>query len=315
VTGTLRNPPRAAAKPGQLRQRLDWGQLAPLRLRAKSVADGVYAGGHRSRRRGAGIEFGGQRSYVPGDDLRFIDRHALLRHGTLLVRQFETETDRTLCLLVDASLSMSYRGEQAPGAKYAYAALLAAALTKIAVGAGDRVSLDWFGGERTLELATAGGREAFERIVGALETAEPCADLHSDLPALERAVARVERRATRGSSVVVLSDLLDLPDGAEDAILSLGTRGKALVVLRVLDPDEVTFPFSGPLHLHALEGDARVETDAAVARPEYLAALEAQAEGWSARLLARGSSLVLASTSDDPVNSVRAVLDALASLG
>ncbi len=180
-----------------LRQALDWGKLAPLRLRAKSVADGVYAGGHRSRRRGAGIEFGGQRSYVPGDDLRFIDRHALLRHGTLLVRQFETETDRTLCLLVDASLSMSYRGDGAPGAKYAYAALIAAALCKIAVGAGDRVSLDWFGGERTIELATAGGREAFERVVGALETAAPSADLKADLPALERAVARV--RAPRGA--------------------------------------------------------------------------------------------------------------------
>lgn len=308
-------PPRALGKPSELRQRLDWGKLAPLRLRAKSVADGVYAGGHRSRRRGAGIEFGGQRSYVPGDDLRFIDRHALLRHGTLLVRQFETETDRTLCLLVDATRSMSYRGEQAPGAKYAYAALLAAALTKIAVGAGDRVSLDWFGGERTVELATAGGREAFERIVGALETAQPSADLRSDLPALERAVARVERRASRGSSVVVLSDLLDLPDGAEHALASLGTRGKGLAVVRVLDPDEVTFPFSGPLHLHAVEGEARVETDAALARPEYLAALAAQARNWSERLLSRGGSLVLCSSADDPVKSVRNVLDAVAGLG
>ena len=315
MTDRAPNPPRAPGKPGELRQRLDWGKLAPLRLRAKSVADGVYAGGHRSRRRSAGIEFGGQRSYVPGDDLRFIDRHALLRHGTLLVRQFETETDRTLCLLVDASLSMSYRGEQAPGAKYAYAALLAAALTKIAVGAGDRVSLDWFGGERTLELATAGGREAFERIVGALETAQPSADLRSDLPALERAVARVERRASRGSSVVVLSDLLDLPDGAEDALGSLGTRGKALAVVRVLDPDEVTFPFSGPLHLEAVEGEVRVETDAALARPEYLAALEAQARNWSERLLFRGGSLVLTNSADDPVKSVRKVLDALAVLG
>ena len=296
---------------GALRQALDWGKLAPLRLRAKSVADGVYAGGHRSRRRGAGIEFGGHRSYVPGDDLRFIDRHALLRHGELLVRQFETETDRTLCLLVDASASMSYRSEQAPGAKYAYAAVVAAALTKIAVGAGDRVSLDWFGGERTVELATAGGREAFERVVGALETAQPSADLHSDLPALERAVARVERRAHRGSTVVVLSDLLDLPDGAQQAISSLGVRGKTLAVARVLDPEEVTFPFTGPLHLRALEGEAKVETDAAAARPEYLAALEAQAAGWSSLLLARGGSLVRMNTSVDPVTAVRAVLDAL----
>jgi uncharacterized protein (DUF58 family) len=297
-----------------LRQGLDWGKLAPLRLRAKSVADGVYAGGHRSRRRGAGIEFGGHRSYVPGDDLRFIDRHALLRHGELLVRQFETETDRTLCLLVDASVSMSYRSESAPGAKYAYAALIAAALTKIAVGAGDRVSLDWFGGERTVELATAGGREAFERVVGALETAEPSADLHGDLPALERAVARVERRASRGSSVIVLSDLLDLPSGAELALSSLAVRGKALTVARVLDPAEVDFPFTGPLHLHAMEGEARVETDAAAARPRYLAALAEQERAWSERLLNRGGSLVSLSTADDPVKAVRKVLDALGGL-
>ena len=298
-----------------LRQALDWGKLAPLRLRAKSVADGVYAGGHRSRRRGAGIEFGGHRSYVPGDDLRFIDRHALLRHGELLVRQFETETDRTLCLLVDASASMSYRSEAAPGAKYAFSALMAAALTKIAVGAGDRVSLVGCGGERTVVLATAGGREAFERVVGALETASPSADLRSDLPALERAVARVERRAMRGSSVVVLSDLLDLPDGAEQAISSLGARGKTLAVARVLDPEELGFPFTGPLHLRAMEGDARVETDAAAARPHYLAALEAQGRAWSERLLNRGGSLVSLDTAEDPVKAVRKLLDAIGGLG
>jgi len=65
-------------------------------------------------------------------------------------------------LFIDASASMSFRGDGAPAPKYAFAALIAAALSKIAVSAGDRVSLDWFGGERTVELATAGGREAFE---------------------------------------------------------------------------------------------------------------------------------------------------------
>jgi uncharacterized protein (DUF58 family) len=306
----LSDSPRGAPT-GELRRALDWGKLAPLRLHAKSVADGVYAGAHRSRRRGAGIEFGGQRSYVPGDDLRFIDRHALLRHGELLVRQFETETDRTLCLLVDATASMSFRGDSAPAPKYAFAALIAAALTKIAVSAGDRVSLDWLGGERTVELATAGGREAFERVVGALETAQPGADLRTDLGALERAVARVERRALRGASVVVLSDLLDLPDGALDAISALGVRGKTLITLRVLDPVELSFPFTGPVHLRALEGEARVETDAASARPQYLAALEAQTRAWSERLVSRSGSLVRASTADDPVKIVRNVLDAL----
>jgi uncharacterized protein (DUF58 family) len=104
---------------------------------------------------------------------------------------------------------------------------------------------------------------------------------------------------------------LDLPSGAELALSSLGVRGKTLAVARVLDPTEIDFPFTGPLHLRAMEGEARVETDAAAARPRYLAALAEQERSWSERLLNRGGSLVSLSTGDDPVKAVRKVLDAL----
>jgi uncharacterized protein (DUF58 family) len=100
----------------RLRRSWDWGKLAPLRITARHVADGVAAGGHRSRRRGAGVEFGGHREYIPGDDLRWLDRHALMRHGKLLIREFETETDRSVWLLVDATPSMGFRGPQASAA-------------------------------------------------------------------------------------------------------------------------------------------------------------------------------------------------------
>src|SRR5262245_26757930 len=129
-----------------LRSAIDWGKLAPLRLRSRLVAEGVFAGGHRSARRGAGVEFGGHRSYTPGDDLRWLDRRSLLRHDRLLIRQFETETDRALRIVVDATASMGYRGAKAPGAKLAFAALVAAALARIAVGRGDPVGLTFFGG-------------------------------------------------------------------------------------------------------------------------------------------------------------------------
>ena len=105
---------REKAKASDLRRSLDWGSLAPLRIRARMVAEGVYAGAHRSARKGAGVEFGGHRAYVPGDDLRWLDVRSLLRHDHLLVRQFETETDRALRLVVDATKSMGYRGKGAP---------------------------------------------------------------------------------------------------------------------------------------------------------------------------------------------------------
>ena len=45
-----------------LRSKLDWGAFAPLRLKARNVADGVYAGSHKSPRKGSGVEFGGHRA-------------------------------------------------------------------------------------------------------------------------------------------------------------------------------------------------------------------------------------------------------------
>jgi uncharacterized protein (DUF58 family) len=297
----------------KLREAIDWGRLAPLRLRAKALADGVYTGAHKSLRRGAGIEFGGHRNYVPGDELRFLDRHARMRHGLLLIREFETETDRALRLVVDASASMRFASAQAPGAKYAYAALLAAALGRVALARGDRVSLDFAAGSGAVPLPSTGGRDAFERIVGHLEAAEPEGVLDRD--GLEAAFASTLRFARRGAAVVWLSDLLDLPAEAPDLVASLSAAGRAVVVVQVLDPAELSFPFQGPLAFRGLEGGERIETDGATARQGYLDALAALAREWEGRLVGRGGHFVQVGTHDDGVEAVQRVLSALSRSG
>lgn len=294
-----------------IRSSLDWGGLAPLRLRARLVAEGVYAGAHRSARRGAGVEFGGHRAYTPGDDLRWLDRRSLLLHDRLVVRQFETETDRALRLVVDATASMGYRGAKAPGAKLAWAALIAAALGRIAVGSGDPVGLSFLGGaEGTRSLGASGGREAFDRLVNTLEAVQAGGDASLDAKILENALDAIVRTGRRGSIVVVLSDLLDLPERAVDQVAGMAAHGRVVVVVQVLDPDEATLPFEGTVRLRALEGNRVVETDVEATRDEYLAALEALRDRWRRGLMARGGRLVQALTTDDPVRVVRAVLEA-----
>ena len=298
----------AAVNP--IRRALDWGSLAPLRLRARLVAEGVYAGAHRSARRGAGVEFGGHRPYTPGDDLRWLDRRSLLRHDRLLVRQFETETDRALRLVVDATASMGYRGESAPGAKLAFSALCAAALARIAIGSGDPVGLTYFGGDGpSRSLPVSSGREAFERVVASLEGATAGGDAQVDREVLDRGLGGVARAARRGSIVVVLSDLVDLPDEAAQSIAAVASRGRVLIVVQTLDPDEATFPFDGTVRLRALEGNVVVETDME-AKDRYLAAMAALQREWEEALVARGARLIRATTSDDPVRVVRNILEA-----
>ncbi|WP_437654201.1 DUF58 domain-containing protein [Sorangium sp. So ce1182] len=296
---------------------IDWGGLAPLRLKSRAIAEGVYAGMHRSIRKGAGVEFGGQRPYVPGDDLRFFDRRALLRHDRLMVREFETETDRALWLCVDATASMSYRGRRAPGAKLAYAALIAAAMARVALATGDPVGLAWLGGAGTHGLPAMAGREAFERIVGALEATSAAQDWSGDASAIERALAPVAKKARRGAVVLLISDLLDLAhesgaEGALSAFTSLSTGGRTLIALQVLDPSEAELDFEGNVRLRALEGGAVVEADAGAVRAQYQARLAALTDGWSRALASRGGRLLRATSAEPPTDVVRALLRAIA---
>jgi uncharacterized protein (DUF58 family) len=287
--------------------RLDWAALAPLKLRARTVADGILTGAHRSTRRGAGVEFGGHRNYVPGDDLRFLDRRVLMRHGRLTVRIFETETERSLGVIVDASRSMAYQSPRAAESKLSYARLLAAALSRVALKDGDRVSLEWFGGARCHPISAMGGNAAFDRLVEALEHGQP-SDEATEATHFEPLIDRVDRRMHRGSVIVLLSDLLDLDAAAVASFARLSSRGRTPIALRVLDPMEKDFAFEGSVRLRASEGSRVVETDAEQARARYLAALESQRATWADHLLATGGGLVDCTTSDDPVRVLREVL-------
>ena len=112
---------------------------------------------------------------------------------------------------------------------------------------------------------------------------------------------------------MLLSDLLDLPEGSLDRFAALSTHGRLLVAVQVLDPSEKTFPFSGPLRLRAAEGDLLVETDADAVRAGYLEALARRTKEWEQRLLSVGGRLLVSTSADDPVQLVRETLAAVSS--
>lgn len=289
---------------------LDWGALAPLRLRARGAAEGIWAGPHRSLRRGAGVEFAGYRAYNPGDDLRFLDRHAFMRHGARMVREFETDTDRSLRFLVDASASMGFSGSRAPGAKLAFASVVSAALGWVALRGGDRVALDWLAGDDDLVLPWSSGSLAFERLVDALEHGEPGGRATDE--AFAQLVARLGRNTPSGSITVVLSDFLDLPENAVDALAALSSRTRLVVGVQVLDRDELELPYKGPVRLRAMESDLVVDTDAPRVRAEYQAALAELTARVRSGFVERGGRFVGCVTDEDPARVVRRVLESIA---
>jgi uncharacterized protein (DUF58 family) len=290
---------------------VDWGAFAPLRLRARAVAEGVWAGAHRSVRKGAGVEFGGQRPYVPGDDLRYLDRRSLLRHDRLLVREFETETDCALWLLVDATASMGFRGK-GPGSKFAFGALVAAALARVALAGGDPVGLAVLGGSAPALVPPSAASDTFDRVVDHLERSSAGGDWSENDAELERTLGPVRERARRGARFVLVSDLVDLPTTTQRALASLGTRGRRPYAAMVLSPDEATLPFTEFARFRPLEGGDAIEADPEAARTAYLEQLEALVSTYRTTLVRHGGELVRLTTTDDPVEAVRAIVRAIA---
>jgi uncharacterized protein (DUF58 family) len=294
----------------ELSRHIDWAALGRLRLSARRIAEGAWVGLHPSHRRGAGLEFAGHRSYVPGDDLRWLDQRALLRHERLLIKQFETETERTLRLVVDATLSMGYKSESSQLRKLDMAALLAAALTRIAVRSGDRTGLDFIGGLDATPLPVSGGMPAFERTLIQLTQLEAGGNVGTSRPELERALGPITQRAPRGTLIVILSDLLELGEAAPEVFGALGTAGRQVILVQILDPLEASFMLEGPVRLKASEGSLEVETNASLARAGYLEALAALQASFREAVRGHGGDLLVCRTDEDAVKVVRSILRA-----
>ncbi len=103
-------------------------RIARLELRARAVVEGVISGMHKSPHRGSSVEFAQHRDYVPGDGIRHIDWKVYARSDRYHIKQFEEETNLKGMLVVDASTSMNYKGENSPLSKREYASIVAAAI-------------------------------------------------------------------------------------------------------------------------------------------------------------------------------------------
>src|ERR1700751_801177 len=116
----------------ELLRRLEQFQLLAAR-RAKSAPRGE----RRSRARGQSVEFADYRSYVPGDDFRYLDWNLYGRLERLFLKLYEEERELPIRIFLDASESMAF-GEPR---KFDFARQVAAAMGYVALCGFDRVSV------------------------------------------------------------------------------------------------------------------------------------------------------------------------------
>src|SRR3974390_271059 len=116
----------------ELLRRLEQFQLLAAR-RAKSWAKGE----RRRRAGGQSAEFADYRTYVHGDDFRYLDWNLYGRLERLFLKLYEEERELPVRIFLDASESMAF-GEPR---KFDFARQVAAAIGYVALCGFDRVSV------------------------------------------------------------------------------------------------------------------------------------------------------------------------------
>lgn len=299
-----------ASKDANFRQRLGDVEVGRLRFRARSLASGLELGLHLSGQKGPGIEFLGYREYSPGDDLRHLDRRALLRHQRYLLREFQVETERALQLAVDLSASMDYAGPPpsprttgaSSGTKAETARLLAATCALVARRSGDPVGLSiWTSNQESSVFLPP--RTGTEQIAHILDLLDPDFSEGSvargDKKAEGAALLETAGRLGRGTTVLWFSDFLDPLDTLQGNIELFAMRARTVIGVQILTRAELEFPFQGPVELVSPEGEVRVETDAERAREGYLRALDAHRQQLEALFSARKGALLQVTPESD----------------
>ena len=273
---------------------------ARLEFLARNVVEGFLSGRHRSRYRGASLEFAQHREYVPGDDLRHLDWKVWARADRLTVKQYEAETNLTGWLLVDCSGSMDYGAEGLH--KFDRARQLAATLAYVLLRQSDAVGVACFDQDIRREAPARSSKGHLQAVLHTLALAEPAGE--SDLGAALRKFA--ERPLPRGV-VAVASDFLGDVDAIVHGLDGLRRRGHDVLALQVLHPDELEFPFAGLTKFEDCEGGPDETCEPRALRHEYLAALEAHQVALRRGCAACGVEHRLVRTSD-PLDATLAAL-------
>jgi uncharacterized protein (DUF58 family) len=241
-------------------------RLQGLQLRARRIVEGYVAGLHRSPYHGFSIEFAEHREYAAGDDLRYLDWKVFGRTDKYYLKQYEEETNLVCYLVLDVSESMQYRSAGAALSKLAYAQSTAAALAYLVLQQQDSAGLVTFDREIRALVRPASNPSHLKDLLHVME--QTAAERKTATGPIFHELA--ERFKKRGI-VVVVSDLFDDVDAMLAGLKHLRHRRHEVVLMHVLDPAELDFPFEQVTLFRGLEQMPHVLVEPRGLRRAYLA--------------------------------------------
>ncbi|MCE0499737.1 MAG: DUF58 domain-containing protein [Methylacidiphilales bacterium] len=198
-----------------------------------ALAGALHTGRRKSLQRGEGSEFESLREHQRDDDFRHIDWKASAKRGKLISRQYETERDQRLMIMLDFGRLMSPK--IGPYRKLDYAINASVHLAQIALHKGDLVGYALFNDELRAFAEPKKGQAQMSHFVRNLILIQP-SRFESDYTAVFH---HVMRRCSRRTLIICFTDLSDSESARSLLQAALPLRPRHLPVIITVSNSEI----------------------------------------------------------------------------
>jgi uncharacterized protein (DUF58 family) len=242
-------------------------RLNNLSLKARFVVEGFIVGLHKSPYHGFSVEFSEHRAYGAGDEIRHVDWKLWGKTDRFFIKQFEEETNLKSYLLVDQSLSMTYKSKNTT--KLEYAQILAASLGYLMLKQQDAVGLTLFDDRIRVNIPARSKRSHLNIILSKMQNiiAGPETTI---APVLHKTAEAIKKRGL----IILISDLFDDPDKVLSGLQHFRYKGHEVIVFHVLDPQELTLDFTQRTRFRDMESGEEIVTDPWHIQSDYQKSME-----------------------------------------
>ena len=242
-------------------------RLNNLSLKARFVVEGFIVGLHKSPYHGFSVEFSEHRAYGAGDEIRHVDWKLWGKTDRFFIKQFEEETNLKSYLLVDQSLSMTYKSIKMT--KLEYAQILAASLGYLMLKQQDAVGLTLFDDRIRVNIPARSKRSHLNIILSQMQNiiAGPETTI---APVLHKTAEAIKKRGL----IILISDLFDDPDKVLSGLQHFRYKGHEVIVFHVLDPQELTLDFTQRTRFRDMESGEEIVTDPWHIQSDYQKSME-----------------------------------------
>ena len=260
------------------------------------------AGRHQTTQQGSSVEFSQHRDYTIGDPIRHIDWKAFARSERFVVKEFESESNLQVLLILDTSESMSFDGG-ASISKQSFACQIAHAFSWILLNQGDAVGLVSFSeGLPTLIPPSAIGAQ-FTQIEKALSATTSGSNTR-----FEDLSNFIHSRFSRNTVCIVITDFLDEQESNAQHFVSLKRQKYPTYCLHVLSPNEHRLSEIDPTIYRDEERDLSLLSEPDAIKAAYDDIVSEWLSSLAAECRHHGVPYQLALSSQDPVDIVRQLL-------